>query len=265
MTTIYRKRRRPTLRRALFVLALAAVLIAGGYFLRAPLERLSQGALSRLWRGSDNASAGLFGVPAYFRGIAALRAERDSLKEELEASRAAVLDRNLLYEENLMLKETMGRLAQPNALLAAVLVRPPETPYDTLILDVGEREQVSIGDRVTAGGTMRIGEIEEVYAHTARVRLYSAPGLSHDAFLRGTIPVRVEGQGGGSLRAEVPHDAEAKPGDLVSLPGIEPNFSLVVEQVDDGRGDSAATIYMRLSANPFAIRYAEVWRSAYGR
>lgn len=265
MTTIYRERRRPTLRRALSVLALAALLIAGGYFLRGPLERAGQGALMRLWRGSDNVSASLFGVPAYFRGIASLRAERDALQGELEASRAAVLDRNLLYEENLMLKETMGRLAQPNALLAAVLVRPPETPYDTLVLDVGEREQVSIGDRVTAGGTMRIGEIEEVYAHTARVRLYSAPGLSHDAFLRGEVPVRVEGIGGGSLRAEVPHDAEAKVGDLVSLPGIEPNFSLMVEQVDDGRGDSAATVYLRLSANPFAIRYAEVWRSAYGR
>lgn len=263
MTTIYRERRRPTLRRALVVLALAAALIAGGYFLRGPLERLSQRILPNFWRSSDNASASLLSIPAYFRGVHALTLERDALKQELEASRAAVLDRNLLYEENLMLKETMGRLAQPNVLLAAVLVRPPETPYDTLILDVGQLEQVAVGDRVTAQGAMRIGEIEEVYAHTARVRLYSAPGLSHDAFLRGSVPIRVEGQGGGSLRAEVPHDAEAKVGDLVSLPGIEPNFSLMVEHVDEGRGDSAATVYLRLSANPFSLRYAEVWRSTY--
>ncbi len=265
MTTIYRDRRRPTARRALWVLGLALLLIAGGYVARGPLERISHGALSRLWRGSDNTASALGSIPAYFRGIHALTEERDRLQAELEASRAAVLDRNLIYEENLMLKETFGRLAQPNALLAAVLVRPPETPYDTLILDVGEQEQVAVGDRVTAGGTMRIGQIDEVFAHTSRARLYSAPGRSHDAFLRGEVPIRVEGQGGGSLRAEVPHDANAQVGDLVSFPGIEPNFALVVEQVDEGRGDSAATIYLRLSANPFSLKYAEVWRSSYDR
>lgn len=265
MTTIYRDRRRPLVRRAFLVLGVAILLIAAGYFLRGPLERISTSTLSRMWRGSDNTASGILSIPAYFRGIHSLTQERDRLKEELEASRSAVLDRNLIYEENLMLKETLGRLAQPNALLSAVLVRPPETPYDTLVLDVGEREQVSVGDSVTAGGTMRIGTIETVYAHTSRVRLYSAPGLSHDAFLRGDVPIRVEGIGGGSLRAEVPHDANAAVGDLVSLPGIEANFSLIVEQVDAGRGDSAATVYLRLSANPFSLKYAEVWRSAYDR
>ncbi len=264
MTTIYRNRKRgPGLRRALVAVGFFIALLIAGFFFRPALERVVGGGLSALWRASDISSTGLGRVPEYFRGMNALLRERDSLKEQLAASKLAVLDRNLLYEENLTLKESMGRSAQPNALLAAVLVRPPESPYDTLIIDAGEDKQVKVGDRVAASGAFLIGTVEAVYATTARIKLYSAPNTSYDAFLRGSIPIRAEGIGGGSLKASVPHDAEAAAGDLVTLPGIEPNLSFVVESIEAGRGDSAAEIYMHLAANPFSLRFAEVWRSAY--
>lgn len=266
MTTIYRNnRQRGGWRQVLVVGGALAVLLVAGYFLRAPLDRTLGKILSPIWRASDASGAALWGIPDYFRGVAHLQRERDALRAELASSRLSVLDRNLLFEENLMLKEAIGRIAQPNALLAAVLVRPPETPYDMLIIDVGERAQVRVGDKVAASGTLLIGEVESVWDSGARVRLYSAPGTSRDGFLRGTIPIRVEGIGGGSLRAEVPYDAQALAGDLVNIPAIEPNVAFLVEHVEAGRGDSAAIIHLRLPVNPFSLKFVEVWRSAYAQ
>jgi cell shape-determining protein MreC len=172
-----------------------------------------------------------------------------------------VLDRNQLYEENLSLKERLGREAQPNAALAAVILRPPEVPYDTLLIDIGEDADIAVGSRVAAQGSLVIGTISEVYAHSARVVLFSSPEKEYDGFLRGTIPVKVEGQGGGALSMQVPYDAQVKVGDTVTLPGIESNSASIVEFVEPGQGDSAVTAYLRLPVGPQELRFVDVWRS----
>jgi len=91
--------------------------------------------------------------------------------------------------------------------------------------------------------------------------LYSSPGEVYEGFLRGTIPVEVVGQGGGSLRAEVPYDSKPVEGDTISLPSLEANVAFVVEYVEAGRGDSASIAYVRLPVSPFELKYVEVWRS----
>lgn len=265
MTTIYRNKRNPNIRRVIGIVAFTLLLIGAGALMRTSLMGGIDSIFAGLWQQSDATGSFMSRVPAYFAGIAALEEENARLREEAAVSKRAVLDRNLLFEENLMLKESMGRSAQPNALLAAVLVRPPELPYDTLIIDVGTDAAVRVGDVVAAHGSLRIGSVASVESGTARVTLYSTPGATYEGFLRGSVPITVEGIGAGSLRATVPYDAHAAVGDLVTLPGIEPNFAFVVEQVEAGRGDSAAEVYLRLSVNPFSLKYVEVWRAAYAQ
>lgn len=178
----------------------------------------------------------------------------------LASTTAALADRDALYAENVELKARLGRDAGVNRILGAVIMRPPETPYDTLLIDAGFAEGVAIDDRVSAGGSAIIGTVTELYAHAARVTLFSAPGEKYDGLLRGSVPLAVEGQGGGSLRAQVPSGTEVAAGESVSLPGIAGGIAAKVTKVEHGESESFTTIYLSLPANVWSLRFVEVWK-----
>lgn len=185
------------------------------------------------------------------------------LKEQLAKAQAAQADRDILYAETLDLKARLGRDASVQRILAGVVLRPPHTPYDTLMIDAGLTEGVVKGAVVAAGGTVLMGVVSDVYAHTARVVLFSAPGQIHEALLtvgKESIPVTVEGQGGGSLRVQVPAGTNAKIGDTIVLPGIMGGYTGHISYVAAKESESFETLYLQLPANPLTLRYVEVWK-----
>lgn len=258
-----RTRRLSTTTKRISVIFIGAFILVGLLFLFRPA--LQGGAFTvfiPVWKVADSLGSSVFSIPSYFSSKAGLSAQNRKLQQDLSASQASVLDRNQLYEENLALKERMGRIAVPNSALASVLLRPPEVPYDTLLIDIGEDADIEVGDKVASHGTLLIGKITEVGAHFARVTLFSSPNEKYNGFLRGNIPVEVVGIGGGSLMMQVPYEAKVKVGDLVTLPSIESNTASVVEHIEPGQGDSAVTAYLRLPVNQLELRFVDVWRSA---
>jgi cell shape-determining protein MreC len=187
-----------------------------------------------------------------------------ALRAELASTSAALADRNFLYQENLSLKARLGRdLSAPagagtTVVLAGVLQRPPWTPYDTLLIDAGSAQGIQQDDLVSAGGSALIGKISDVYAGTARVTLFSAPGEGHQALLNGSMAISLEGQGGGSMRAEVPRGTAVAVGDPVHFPGIGTGITGQVAAIDAKEGDSFVTIYLHVPADIFSLRYVEV-------
>lgn len=193
--------------------------------------------------------------------------EVGQLQAQLLAAQARLADRDLLAQENLELKVRLGRSAGVSTVLAGVLLRPPGIPYDTLLIDAGAEEGIREGDLVSAGGTALVGRVREVYANTARVVLFSAPSEVHAGLLlRGAggevVPIELKGQGGGALAGIAPAGTLAAVGDRVVLPGIAGGLSAIVSAVEDTEGGSFETLHLRLPANPFALRYVEVWRSS---
>jgi cell shape-determining protein MreC len=185
--------------------------------------------------------------------------EASRLRGELAQAQALLVDRDALYKENIELKARLGRneTASPRV-LAAVLMRPPGVPYDTLLIDAGTQHGIALGDLVSAGGQAIIGRVIEAYQSTARVELFSAPGQSYQALLRGTTPVAVEGQGGGSMRAQVPAGTQVAVGDEVEFPGMWGGLSALVSAVDARAGESFIVLFMHLPANPAELRFVEV-------
>jgi cell shape-determining protein MreC len=255
------RRLSPTARRMIAIVSFSVIAIGLLVLFRPKLEQGSFSVAVPLLHASNSSAAAFISWPHFFRTKAALVAENAKLKDDVRRSENSVLDRNQLYEENLALKERLGREAAPDAAFAAVLMRPPEVPYDTLLIDIGADSGIKEGDRVAAQGTLLIGKVTDVYAHTARVTLFSSPGSAYQGFLRGTIPIEVQGQGGGSLSMSVPYDAHVQAGDTVSLPGLEPNVASVVEYVKPGQGDSAVTAFLRLPVNSRELKFVDVWRS----
>jgi len=183
------------------------------------------------------------------------------LEAELASTTALLADRNALYQENLDLKARLGRPGiAPVRILGAVLLRPPATPYDTLVIDAGKEEGAVVGDYVSAGGSALVGTISEVYAHAARVRLFSAPGEKYNALLRGSVPLSIEGQGGGSMVAQAPSGTVVSAGDTALVPGIAGGLAARVTQVDKTES-SFVTIYFQLPADLFMLRFVEVWKN----
>ncbi len=193
----------------------------------------------------------------------ALVDENAVLRAQLASTTAALADRNLLYRENLTLKSLMNRDASTRSVLAGVIMRPPDVPYDTLMLDAGKVQGIAVGDYVSAGGTTIIGSVDAVYPTTARVVLFSAPTEVYQALLTETaahaaVPLTVEGQGGGSMIAQVPAHTVVTEGDAVVFPGIADGLTAFVSQVDSEEGSSFETLYLRLPTNPLQLRFVEV-------
>ncbi|MBY0293796.1 rod shape-determining protein MreC [Patescibacteria group bacterium] len=194
--------------------------------------------------------------------------DNQRLRAQLASTTALVADRNALYEENLQLKNRLGRNASKAVILAGVLQRPPATPYDTLMIDAGAEEGVHQNDFVSAGGTMRIGTVAEVYAHTSRVVLFSAPGQTYDVLLRlasttQVVPVSMQGQGSGSFVGQVPAGTPVKVGDSLVFPGIASAFAGTVSSVLFDPKQSFITLYARLPVDLLSLQYVEIEKDSY--
>ncbi|MBP9710684.1 MAG: hypothetical protein KBD50_00240 [Candidatus Pacebacteria bacterium] len=219
-------------------------------------------AILAVWRQPLTQAFWFFAEPVLHIGRESSQSELERLREEVASSSVLLLDRNLLYEENLRLKARLGRVPEgERSLLAAILLRPPGTPYDTLILDVGRRNDVAVGDLVFAGGTVVIGAITEVYGSTARATLFSAPGQTHDALIfseGGSVPISLEGQGAGSFVGKIPQGTPVEVGQTVIFSNIVPVFAASVSYVEALPGESFQTVYMHMPTNPFTLRFVEV-------
>ncbi len=197
--------------------------------------------------------------------------ENERLRTALASTSALVADREALYQENIDLKSRLNRPAPLERVLAGVLMRPPQVPYDTLLLDVGSAHGISQGDVVSAGGTTAIGTIIEVHTTTSRAQLLSAPGLTYDALLmvRGAasssaaeVPLQLVGQGAGSLTAQVPAGTRVLVGQNVTLPGVFGGYVGVVSSVASHEGESFKTLYLHLPVDLFSLKYVEIWKHA---
>ncbi len=205
----------------------------------------------------------LAGVLRSFHTNAQLAQENEALRAELASTTAQLADRGVLYQENIQLKARLGRDGNVHTLLAGVLMRPPATPYDTLMIDAGRTEGVRAGALVYAGGSVVIGTVDAVYDGTSRVVLFSAPGETYQGMLMEStahpaLPVVVQGEGGATMTAEVPVGSIVAAGDAILLPGVAGGYLARVVAVETKKGESFNTLYMQLPVNPQELRMVEV-------
>lgn len=237
-------RRRNNAPLTVLLVALAAVLVAGALFLRGPLSSLVWRVLAPVVAWRDTLSAG----------------QVRTLEAELASTTAALADRNALADENAHLLAELGRSSGVRSIAAGVLLAPPGTPYDTLVVDAGSAQGVLPGAQVRAGA-LAIGTIDEVYANSSRVTLYSSPGQSYSATLitkDTSLPITVEGQGAGSMQARVPAATTVAVGDRVEFPGLGGPMAGTITGIVGSDTDTFKTIYLSLPVNVYALRYVYI-------
>ncbi|MDO8564725.1 MAG: rod shape-determining protein MreC [bacterium] len=206
----------------------------------------------KLLRSGVHAGGGLFvgaweslvrGVGQFagvFRSKEALVRDAEKLREKVREQEVLFADYEALKTERDMLASLGGRGEEHQGIISGVLAVPPQTLYDTLLLDAGETAGVAEGDMVFNGSVL-IGEIRRVLAHSSVVELFSAPGRETSVVIvHAGEPVRAiaTGEGGGIFVAVLPKEVAVSVGDGVFLPGVPLSFFGEVSFVQEEPADA---------------------------
>lgn len=243
--------------------ALAACVLVLLVVFRAPLgSAFSRAAHGIAWpflqaKQAISGAASSFGV--HFRSKQALVAENEILARELADAKLANLERDILFADNIALREALGRpLAAPSRLVAAILSKPNTSPYDTLVIDVGADSGIIAGAGVFARGSVPIGTIDEIYGRSARVRLFSTPKETIKVALKSGIYIDIIGTGGGSFEATLPRDISIAEGDTLTLPSLAPKIVAVVKKIVSDPRDPFQKILAKSPVNVQELKFVEV-------
>ncbi|MEI7765453.1 MAG: rod shape-determining protein MreC [bacterium] len=199
-----------------------------------------------------------FGV--YFNSKKLLSLENETLKLTLAENEARMSNYNTVLDENNKLKDTLGRVGEnKNMILAAILVSPNRSPYDTLIIDIGKDKNINIGERVFAYGNVPIGKVAEVYGNSAKVVLFSNPGEKTDAIVSGKdATMQLVGRGGGNFEMILPRDFVLEKETEVVLSGLTSHTIAVVQTTLSDPRDSYQKALLASPVNIFQLNYVEV-------
>ncbi len=206
------------------------------------------------WSFENNIKDGNTGLSAQ-----ELLAKINELEKILQDKKALYDYSDALKKENEDLKALMGRKEDRHMILSQVIKRPPYSPYDSFILDIGEGHDIQKGDIVYIGSHIPIGEVVEVYKNSSKVSLYSSGNQKFIATVGPkNIPITAYGKGGGSFEAQLPRDAQVIEGDIVSIPQLSDSFIGIVNKVVFEPSDPFSTILFSQSINIFDIKWVEI-------
>lgn len=238
-----------------------SALFVGGLFVAGLLIfSLLDGALlsvvSPLWKGENLAASKLSFVSNFFRSKNSLIKENAELRTSIAALELEIASRFSASENREAVLELIGRRVETGGVLATALVVPPQTPYDTLIVDAGSDEGVVLNSQVLMPEGPILGTVSEVYSRTSKVKLYSSPGEKTAALLeRHGIPVTLEGAGGGNFRIVLPREVEVMEGDRILSADVSSELLAVVGQVGMAPTDSFKEVLARSPINIFTLHY----------
>jgi len=182
-------------------------------------------------------------------------------KKEIEKLQLQNLRLNLLEKENAELKSLLGRKKSDKMTLARVLAKGAGSIYDSLIIDLGEKD-VRKGDKVFVEGAVLVGLIDEVFGKNSRVKLLSASGNSYkvEVGLQG-IRAKATGRGGGNFEIILPRGVEIGIGDEIISPAFEGTLVGVVDFIDSRPQDSFQKILFKAPWDINQIKWVLVERN----
>lgn len=178
--------------------------------------------------------------------------------EQLSRENAALASENQALVEkeasvNALLSAVPSRTA---GILAGVVARPPESPYDTLVLDAGEDAGVAVGQEAFGEGGVPLGVVSVATAGFSRVTLFSSPSaVTHGWVGKANVPVTLAGAGGGSFSATLSRSAGVAVGDTVFVPGPGQLPIGTVVRIDSDPSSPGVALRIIPKINPFSVSW----------
>ena len=124
------------------------------------------------------------GLGSYFVTKNSLYWQNQNLQAQLSAEEGEMINYNAILADNTSLKEILGRKDPKIPMtVAAILSKPNQSLYDTLLIDAGTDQNVKVGNTVFALGDVPIGRISDVYPDSSKVILFSNAGETTQAII----------------------------------------------------------------------------------
>ncbi len=221
--------------------------------------RTLQGIALPFWKTRTAVVETVSPYQSAFTSKRALFTENEDLKSKLSEIEAKMQNYQTLLDENTQLKEAFGRKESGEQLLAAILVKPGQSLYDTLIVDAGTDLGVAVGQKVFSDGNILIGEVAEVYAHSSKIKMYSSAGEKLSVIISGKdITTEAEGRGGGNFEMIFPRDVDIPKGTEVVLPGIHPYLVGLVDDIISDPRDPLQKVLLRSPVNVQELKFVQI-------
>ncbi len=216
-----------------------------------------------LWKVERSVSSGIDNTGYIFRTKSSVYKENENLLRENSELKVSMVDYNILKNENLQLKELFDRIPlSKDLVLGNILTKPNYSPYDTIIIDIGEKSNISVGDIVYSGSEIPVGEVGEVYANTSLVILYSNPGQVTEAMIDiSNTNVELIGRGGGNFEMSIPVDLPFTKGSIVYLPNIKTEVVAIIQEVISSPNDPVKKILLSSPVNVQSLKWVFVKRN----
>jgi cell shape-determining protein MreC len=201
-------------------------------------------------------------LPLYLRDRSVLIDELTRYQEEASARSGDILTIELLSKENDELRALLGD-QETDRVLAGVVHRPTELPYDVFVIDKGSDDGIAEGAAVYLGPHHVIGVVDRVYKKGSTVMLASAPGFSSSVFIAGpNVYAEAHGIGGGVIRIGVPQGIPLSVGNLVLLPGVSSGVYGSIVEVRSSPTQPEQEVFVTSSASLSSIRFVTVGKSS---
>jgi rod shape-determining protein MreC len=223
-------------------------------FLRSNFSTISK----PIWLIRDSVSKSSSNLFGFFTSKSNLISENSALKEEIEVLKLKQLDYNLILKENQELKNISAE-KKSNFILARVLSKPPVSPYDSLVLDIGTSQGIKKGSKVFLSNNVVIGFVTEITENTSLVELFSKGDTKHNFVLERTgASYDISGMGGFNMMVLMPKDADVLWGDTFVYPGE--NLATVgnVYYIDTNSQSSFKGVYIKIPTNVFQTKWVYV-------
>lgn len=187
------------------------------------------------------------GLPVLLREKQSLEAEIQVLKNELVVAQQTDITTRRLQDENNRLRMLLGAKGSER-LLARVVARPNELPYDFLQIDQGSIDGIEENALVYIGTDTLIGVVSQVRPNHSFVQLFTTPGVEMTGFIAGPdVVATIEGVGGGVARVKVPQGIPLSIGNLVYVPSVEPGLFGQIEYIESRPSQPEQFGYITLS------------------
>lgn len=252
-----RESSRPPSKTKWWIIGLLGLLALGvmlpGFFSTAGGAIMYPFHMARVWWFESEAS-----LPRYVQEKQSLIAEINNLERELAQTKASDYSETLLRDENERLRSLLYR-DEEQRVVARVLARPNQLPYDVLQLDRGSVHDIPLWAPVYLGQDQVIGFVSHVGQYYSYVTLASTPGQRSTAYVLGPdIYTSAEGVGDGQLRVRVPQGIAVAEGDVVILPSVSAGVYGAVSYVETSPTEPQKYAYVPLPTSLHSVRYVSV-------
>lgn len=233
------------------VLLLLMRLLAPNFFLH---------MVAPVFRSADFVTAKSHVFFSSFGDTAKLTLQNEELAEENIA--LATENQTLLQKEadlEALLNAPMQGESTGEEVLAGVVARPPESPYDTLVLGEGAHAGITPGQEVFGAGGVPIGIVSSVTADFSRVILFSSPKMTvHGWVGHENVPLTLMGSGAGVMRATLARSVGVVVGDKVWVPGPGTLPIGSVMRIDSDPSSPTVILHIQPAVNLFSVTWVVV-------